>query len=1031
MADGSIIIDTNINTSGIDKGIGDIKSKLGGIATTLAGTFASVVAGATTAAGATFMLAQKAADLSEGQNVVRETFKQSSEEVLAWSKNVDDSAGISETASIKYVGSMGAMLKSSGLTEDASRRMAESMVQLTGDMSSFYNLDNDTAWEKIRSGIAGETEPLKQLGINMSVANLEAFALSQGIKQSYQEMTQAQQTTLRYNYLLSVTRDAQGDFARTLNESFANQLRVAQMKLETIVTDIGKKVLPAFMTMSKAINDELASDELSQNLDTIGNGLATIIEKMSGVVADIIPNLIKGISFLLDQGALILSLIGGIITSMITFQAVSVLTSIIVAWQEATLAIALFSMGQTALAIKQAVLTGVFSAWEILVGVITGKVTLATAAQWLWNAAMNANPVGILITLLAGLVAGIAIYNGVTGKSTDETKKNLEEVKNLSDGYEKAKEKIDATAKSEMAQAEKANILKGKLYELDDQVKKGSLSEAEAITKKQEIQGVVKQLNDTIPNLKLNINAETGEWNLQRVEVDKLTKSFYEMMKAKAMAKAYQSKVDEAAKTIVDADEKIKTGQKNKSENIDKWQSDINNSPGYNENPIVQAFTGVFDAGKINAGIEAATALGNVNKTIAAGEKLKKQAEDDLLKYSSELEKIVITPDNTTTKTKCGICGSSAHTTFNHPSASGSTTKKAKEDVKTLTEVYKDSIAEREQADENYNDKLKAQGKLTAEQELYVLKQRAKRYREQATDVLTTDKVLNKDRLELSKEYAQKAEDVEVQFFNTQKDLVTKQIDNIKDIKTKIENAYKEVGVQIENEYNKLQSYGKLFQEITTTIKEGNKPDVVYKTVELGDLNKQAAELQKYLDKLEAIKKRGASQDFFSVLRDMSVEDGTKFAEKLLSISDEEFNNYMKAYELKQEKSLEISKKLYKTEAENVEKSFGEQLKTAFEALPEEFRNIGINVANVFSDGLENQLNERLKTTTKKMKDTVTDTMAAAKLTPMYLGATGSSSTSTTWSPTFNMYSEPLTPAEASKASILELTLARARGQIK
>lgn len=103
--------------------------------------------------------------------------------------------------------------------------MSKKLTELSADMASFYNLSNDMAFEKIRSGISGETEPLKQLGINMSVANLEAYALSQGIRTSFQNMDQASQTLLRYNYLLSVTGDAQGDFARTSN-SWANQVKL-------------------------------------------------------------------------------------------------------------------------------------------------------------------------------------------------------------------------------------------------------------------------------------------------------------------------------------------------------------------------------------------------------------------------------------------------------------------------------------------------------------------------------------------------------------------------------------------------------------------------------------------------------------------------------------------------------------------------------------------------------------------------------------------------------------------------------------
>lgn len=194
-----------------------------------------------------YKLAESASDLSEAQNVVENTFRKSSKSVEAWTNTTAQSAGISKTAATQYSGFMGAMLKSSGIGEASSAKMSESLVQLTGDMSSFYNVSTDEMWEKIRSGISGETMPLKQLGINMDVANLSAFALSEGIKKPFKEMSQAEQTTLRYNYLLHVTKDAQGDFGRTLGTSFANQVRVAQLNLKTLGQSIGSVVLPYFM----------------------------------------------------------------------------------------------------------------------------------------------------------------------------------------------------------------------------------------------------------------------------------------------------------------------------------------------------------------------------------------------------------------------------------------------------------------------------------------------------------------------------------------------------------------------------------------------------------------------------------------------------------------------------------------------------------------------------------------------------------------------------------------------------------------
>ncbi|MGO4345541.1 hypothetical protein AB4Z45_08625 [Paenibacillus sp. MCAF9] len=166
-----------------------------------------------------------ASDLQEVQNVVNVTFGSMKQEIDAWSKDMIDSFGLSELSAKKYASTMGAMLKSSGLAGAQMKDMSKNLTELSADMASFYNLSTDEAYYKVFAGMTGETEPLKALGVNMSVANMEAYALSQGIQKSYEKMSQAEQTLLRYNYLLSVTGDAQGDFARN-GDSWANQIRI-------------------------------------------------------------------------------------------------------------------------------------------------------------------------------------------------------------------------------------------------------------------------------------------------------------------------------------------------------------------------------------------------------------------------------------------------------------------------------------------------------------------------------------------------------------------------------------------------------------------------------------------------------------------------------------------------------------------------------------------------------------------------------------------------------------------------------------
>ena len=195
-----------------------------------------------------------ASDLVEVQNVVDVTFAEGAEEVNKWSKSALDAYGLNELSAKRYSSTLGAMMKSSGLAGDEVRKMSMDMTALAGDMASFYNLSGDEAFEKIKSGISGETEPLKALGINMSDANLQTFAYSQGINKLTKDMSQAEKVQLRYGYLLSVTSDAQGDFART-QDSFSNQTKLLAEKWNAFRGEMATGLLPVLTMVIQVMNN--------------------------------------------------------------------------------------------------------------------------------------------------------------------------------------------------------------------------------------------------------------------------------------------------------------------------------------------------------------------------------------------------------------------------------------------------------------------------------------------------------------------------------------------------------------------------------------------------------------------------------------------------------------------------------------------------------------------------------------------------------------------------------------------------------
>lgn len=247
-ADGSIVIDTKIDQAGLKKGISGISTSLKGITKIVAAAFSIKVIYNFSKA-----CIQAASDLQEVQNVVDTVFGESSAIIDNFAKNAVKSLGLSELSVKKYASTMGAMLKSMKLSDKQVLVMSQNMTALAGDMASFYNLSGDEAFQKIRAGISGETEPLKQLGINLSVANMEAYALSQGIDKSYNSMTQAEQAILRYNYLLDVTKDAQGDFART-SGSWANQVKVLSEQWNTFKSVLGSSFIQVLTPVVRALN---------------------------------------------------------------------------------------------------------------------------------------------------------------------------------------------------------------------------------------------------------------------------------------------------------------------------------------------------------------------------------------------------------------------------------------------------------------------------------------------------------------------------------------------------------------------------------------------------------------------------------------------------------------------------------------------------------------------------------------------------------------------------------------------------------
>lgn len=192
--------------------------------------------------------------LFEVQNVVNNVFKESTDSINDFTENAVSKFGLTELAAKKMIGVFGGILSASNITGDTQAEMSKNLTAFTGDLASFYNLDFETVNKKLQSGLVGNTAAMRSLGVNMTVANLEAYALSKGITQSYKDMNQATKTVLRYNYMLEQLSVAQGDFSRT-SASWSNQLRLLTNNFKQLLSLIGGGLIKLFYPVLTLLNE--------------------------------------------------------------------------------------------------------------------------------------------------------------------------------------------------------------------------------------------------------------------------------------------------------------------------------------------------------------------------------------------------------------------------------------------------------------------------------------------------------------------------------------------------------------------------------------------------------------------------------------------------------------------------------------------------------------------------------------------------------------------------------------------------------
>lgn len=204
-------------------------------------------------------------DYVEALNLFNVAMGDCAEAAMDYAKTVEAVMGIDLKEWLTYQGAFYQLADGYGIASASSEKMSKNLTQLAYDLSSLWNTDVETAFQKLQSGMSGQIKGLKVWGINVSVAQLKETALAHGIDLATSKMTEAQKATLRYITIMEQTSNAQGDLARTIITP-SNALRIlnaqwtqSKRAMGQVVSVIAVKVIPWFQALIQIIKEAAQS----------------------------------------------------------------------------------------------------------------------------------------------------------------------------------------------------------------------------------------------------------------------------------------------------------------------------------------------------------------------------------------------------------------------------------------------------------------------------------------------------------------------------------------------------------------------------------------------------------------------------------------------------------------------------------------------------------------------------------------------------------------------------------------------------
>ncbi|MBP1560363.1 MAG: phage tail tape measure protein [Oscillospiraceae bacterium] len=789
----------------------------------------------------------------------------------------------------------------------------------------------------------------------------------------------------RFDELSGYIADCEGaaaQMAETMDDNLKGDLTILQSAIEGLGIAAYEKFQQPFRESVQEVTsyvgeltESLSDGELSDSVDKISDGFSDLTKSALEFASEtVIPVIISGLEKIVDHSGEIKTILALVAAEFIAMKAAAVLTPVVNSITAANRALNLLAAETSAATFQQVALASGMSFAEIAVGLFTGKLTAATAAEAAFNAVCAVNPVMLIATALAAVVAGLGIFISKVKETTAELNKHAESIKN-----------INALTEETIDNAEiEIGVVKRKMQEYEDLRKQYlETGEGEELLRKR-----AEELQEYMPEGTRLIDEQTGAYESLAGSIDTVTDAMRKRAYFQAYDEEYAAKIKEQVQIQKELEEMEANFEKT------GWYGGKSPNAPANHRAIDRAMYGTKKAQseelendikyieeKVNELSKASSEADNklreaLNSNAEYGQLpivdfISNSMSSAIDAYNNGIEEFTEYQDASTEKLKSewvkleheyaiGVISSESELYAKKQAAFD---KYGDEDLEVHWDYYEDLIDYQksfaEKAQQEYEQQLQDEWNSISHMQSLGLISAEDAYRQQLA-------FISKYCGEYSDEWYSYYKTIMDYQREAQQEQVESVRDNISEIVREYKSAFSDLESDVNSYKNRLMSVGSLFSMVTETDKEGKEKT----TYSVENLRKQMDEMKKYHGYITDLKNRNTSQAVLSELTAMDFEDSSFVASNLAAMSDAELAEINDLYTKKQKLAEDLANELYAPEMDKLNSDLVKGVIAEFGTLPPDIQAIGAEALTAFIAGLNSgNLSEQVDEFTTRFVD--------------------------------------------------------------